>query len=89
MPAPVLAQAWRGSSQRALVEALKGAIVEPLDEELARSAGELLGRTGTSDVIDATVAVSAARRADIVITSDPDHLQRLADDLSTIRVLRV
>jgi predicted nucleic acid-binding protein len=45
-----------------------------------------MGRTGTDDPVDAIVAQSAARRGDIILTSDPDDLQRLADDLGTIRV---
>gem|GEM_PF-5497723 len=37
--------------------------------------------------MDATVAVSAAQRGDIVVTSDPDDMQLFADDLPAIRVL--
>lgn len=57
-----------------------------MDEVLARHAAELLGRTGTDDPVDAIVAQSAARRGDVVLTSDPVDLQRLADDLGSIRV---
>lgn len=52
-------------------------------------AGLTLARTGTADVIDASAAVSAARRADVILTSDPHDLQRLADDLRTVRVAGV
>ena len=57
-----------------------------MDEVLARRAGELLGRTGTDDPVDAIVAQSAARRGDVVLTSDPTDMQRLADDLGSFRV---
>ncbi len=87
VPAPVLTEVWRGSPQQHHVSRLlAGCSIEPLDERLARAAGELLGRTGTDDPVDAIVAQSAARRGDVVLTSDPDDLQRLADDLGTIRV---
>lgn len=87
VPTVVVAQAWRdGRRQARIASVLESADVEPLDETLARRAGELLGRTGTSDAVDAVVAQSAARRGDIVLTSDPDDLQVLADDLRTIHV---
>jgi len=57
-----------------------------VDELLARHAGELLGRTGTDDPVDAIVAQSAARRGNMVLTSDPEDMQRLADDLESILV---
>lgn len=86
VPSPALAEAWRGGNARWLNELLAASIVEPADERLARLAGELLARTATSNAIDAFVAVSAAQRGDIVVTSDPGDLQRLADDLADIRV---
>lgn len=52
--------------------------VEDLDEFFAKEAGALCGRSGTADVVDATVVVSAARRNDDVLTSDPADLARLA-----------
>ena len=90
IPAAVIVEAWRGGPRQArLSEVLGFGRIEDLDEALARRAGELLGRTGTSDAVDAIVACSAARRGDIVLTSDPDHLQRLADDLRTIKVIGI
>jgi predicted nucleic acid-binding protein len=86
VPATVVAKAWRGGRHRWLAELLNVAVVEPLTDELARRAGELLAGTGTSNTVDATVAVSAAQRGDIIVTSDPDDLQRFADDLPVVRV---
>ncbi len=61
--------------------------VEGLDEFLAKQAGVLCGRSGTADVVDATLIGSAARRNDDVLTSDPDdlaHLPVLSDGLGNI-----
>ena len=52
--------------------------IDSLDLALAQMAGELLGRTGTSDAVDAAVVVSAARRGDAILTTDPDDLRALA-----------
>jgi predicted nucleic acid-binding protein len=87
VPAAVVAEAWRGGHRRWLADLLDLAEVEPVTEELARRAGELLARTGTSNTVDAIVAVSAAQRGDIIVTSDPDDMQRFADDLPVVRVL--
>jgi predicted nucleic acid-binding protein len=77
IPAPVLSQVWRGARSARLAAFLKKATVEILDENLAKEAGELCGRAGTSDIVDAVVAVSAARRNDDIVTSDPHDLRRL------------
>lgn len=89
IPTAVLAEAWRGGRQDELVRLLEVCEIEPLDRELAERAGELLARTGHDDPVDAIVAASAARRGDIVVTSDADDLQLLADDLGTIRIFAV
>ncbi|MCP9488611.1 MAG: PIN domain-containing protein [Solirubrobacteraceae bacterium MAG38_C4-C5] len=87
VPTAVLTEVWRGGPrQHCLQRLLADCVIAPLDERLARHAGELMGRTGTDDPVDAIVAQSAARRGDVVLTSDPDDLQRLADELGTIRV---
>lgn len=86
VPAVALAQAWRGGRQARLARFLRGCEIEPLDEQLARGAGALLGRTESTDAVDAVVAQSAAQRGDTVVTSDPGDLQVLADELRTIRV---
>lgn len=86
VPTVVLTEAWRGGRQALIARLLRNCEIEPLDERLARRAGELLGRTGTDDPVDAIVAQSAARRGDVVLTSDPGDMQRLADDLGSIRV---
>ena len=82
VPAGVLAQAWRGGPQPQLSRLLSGCRVEVLDEPRARSAGAACALAKTSDVVDASVAVGAAVRDDLVITSDPDNIEHLAAALN-------
>lgn len=91
VPAVVLAQVWRGGmGQASLARMLAGCDVEPLDELDARRAGALLSVAGTSDIVDAMVAERAARRDDVVVTSDPDDLRHLAESArSSIRIVAV
>jgi predicted nucleic acid-binding protein len=51
--------------------------IVPLDETQAHEAG-LLGKTKTSDVVDAAVVTTALRQKATLLTSDPDDLERLA-----------
>jgi hypothetical protein len=80
VPAGVVGQAWRnGRLQVTLARFLRSEEVEivPLDEQLARSCGELCGAAGTSDIIDASVVILARERQDPIVTSDPSDLRRL------------
>ncbi|MGQ0574328.1 MAG: PIN domain-containing protein [Pseudonocardia sp.] len=81
IPAPVLAQVWRGGARQALLGRflrLPFVEVDLLSTHLWRAAGELCGDSGTSDVVDAAVVVCARERgAHAVVTSDPDDLRRL------------
>jgi predicted nucleic acid-binding protein len=77
VPAPVLAQVWRGNSAR-VARLLQGCIVENFDDAAARETGRLLGQSHTSDIVDGAVVVSALRRKDKIITSDPEDIERLA-----------
>ena len=78
VPVGALAQAWRGGSRQARL-ARAVADLEPASfDHLARTAGELCGKAGTADVIDASVALVAARSgATHLYTSDPDDLRLL------------
>ncbi len=79
VPAPVVAQAWRGGSRQALLaQLLRGCDVEALDDHLARAVGPLAAKARTTDVVTACVAEGALRRHDVVITSDPDDLRAIA-----------
>jgi hypothetical protein len=80
VPAGVVGQAWRdGRVQVTLARFLRSEEVEviPLDEELARSCGELCGASNTSDIVDASVVILARERRDVIVTSDPNDLRRL------------
>lgn len=86
----VVGQVWRGGARQAVVSRLLASVrVAALDEDLGRSAGELLARTATSDVIDAAL-VLLARDGDTILTSDPHDLVILAAaaraDLEIVRI---
>lgn len=81
VPAAILAQAWRGGPQASLARLLGGCYVEPLVEVAAREVGAALTHSGTSDVPDAVVVVSAVQRHDAVVASDRADLERLAQAL--------
>jgi predicted nucleic acid-binding protein len=91
IPAPVIAQAWRGAGSARTARLIKSAFVISLDDELARRVGELCGKSRTSDIVDATVAVVANRFGDDVLTGDAQDIVRLLEALgsrSRIRDLR-
>ena len=83
VPAGVLAQVWRGGSRRqaGLARMLRDCQVESLEEGMAKQVGVALQKAETSDVVDASVVVSAIGRGDTVVTSDPRDIQDLLDAL--------
>ena len=90
VPAVVVAEVWRGGPRSSRVARLLGACtVEPLDESVARTAGEALARVRGAGTIDAIVMASAATRADRVLTSDPDDFTKLAGHFPSVRVLGI
>lgn len=90
VPAPIIAQAWRGGARQArLARALNRAEQVPVDGKLAFRAGALLALSGTDDVLDALVALVAADRPGWeVLTSDPDDINHLLATLKVRRVIR-
>jgi hypothetical protein len=79
VPAPVLAQGWRGGARQALLaRLLRGCDTEALDDAQARAVGALAARASTADIVDATVVEGALRRRDLVLSSDPGDLQSIA-----------
>jgi predicted nucleic acid-binding protein len=87
VPAPVLAQAWRGGPQPLLSRFLHGCRIEPLTDGLARAAGSALAASRGHDIVDATVVASALSRDDPVVSSDPRDLRRLASALGRALVV--
>jgi hypothetical protein len=77
VPAPVVAQASRSPRQVQLRRFLSGCKVVPLGESDAHDAGRLLGVTKTADVVDATVVTVALRYNAVILTGDPDDMERL------------
>ena len=85
VPAGVVGQVWRDAARRVPLRALlAGATTEVpvLDQLLAEAVGVLCGRTGTSDVIDASVVLTARRERAVVVTSDVGDLLRLDPHLA-------
>jgi len=88
VPVVIMAEWWRGQSElRELIRRM--VTIEPMHEELAIAAGEALAEVKDVGVADAIVMASAARRGDVVYTSDFDDLQRLQSVFPTVRVLSV
>lgn len=90
IPAGVLAQVWRGRGPRqARLAALVNCgevTVQDLTRTRAKVVGELCGRSGTPDVVDASVVVAAWTNGRVVITSDPDDIRRLDARLTIVSV---
>jgi glycine/D-amino acid oxidase-like deaminating enzyme len=76
----VVAQVWRDRQGRQanLGRLLQAVKVQPVHDEDGREAGVLLGRAGTADPVNATVALLAGP-GDRIFTSDPDDLTKLVD----------
>jgi len=81
IPAGALAQSWRDGTRQANLASLVGdqrVRVEAMTEQVAKAAGTLCARTGTQDVIDASVVLCARRQEHgVVITGDPNDIRRL------------
>ncbi len=89
VPAGVVAQAWRGGPRQArLARLLADPLVEVpvLDDMTARAVGLVCGRTGTADVVDVQVALSARERSHAVVTSDRHDIFRIDPALTIIEI---
>jgi len=81
VPVVVLAQAWRGGPQHQVSRVLKACDILPDDQATGRAAGVACAASGTADVVDAIVIVTAVRHQAPVVTSDPGDLTRIADSI--------
>lgn len=79
VPSPVVVQVSRSPSQVQLRRLLHGCEVVSLTERQAHSAGRLLGRAGSADVVDAVVADTAVNLRADVVTGDRSDIRRLLD----------
>jgi hypothetical protein len=87
VPAGVVAQTWRNGARHArLVRLLAAPIAEvvALNDHAARAVGQLLGVSGTTDVVDAAVVWCARTRGMAVVTSDPDDLRRIDGSVQVV-----
>jgi predicted nucleic acid-binding protein len=88
VPAVVVSEWWRGRSEaREII--LRGLRIELVDTELAKAAGEALAVVRSASPVDALVMASAARRDDVVYTSDFEDLDRLRAHFRGVRVLGI
>lgn len=77
--AAVVGQVWRdGARQATLARLLAGVGVAALRPDDGRSAGELLARAKSADVVDGHVALLVAQ-GDQVLTTDPRDIRRLLE----------
>ena len=81
--AGVVAQVWRGGAHRQVPVAflLRRTHVVDLTDREARGVGKILGMTGTSDPVDAHVALIARTRGWPVLTSDAGDLRAIDNTL--------
>ena len=83
VPAPVVAQCWRGTARQAqLARLLAGCEIESLDDTRAKATGILAGRARTADIVDAAVMEGALRRDDLIVSSDEGDLAAIAAAVS-------
>jgi predicted nucleic acid-binding protein len=87
VPAAVVAEWWRGRSDWR-DQILASVSVEPLNDALAKRAGEALAGAPGVSAVDAIVMASAAQRGDVVYTSDFEDLHKLQAHFPSVRVLR-
>ena len=93
--ASTLAEVMRGGPKDArLHQVLRRITVIPIDKQVGRAAGELLGRTGLSGhrcALDALLAVVALEqpRPVVLLTSEPKDLARLTEEPGIRRAERV
>lgn len=77
VPANVVAQVSRSHRQVQLRRFLRGCEVVPFDEASAHRAGVLLAKSGTADIVDASVVELAATTSGEILTTDPRDIKRL------------
>lgn len=88
VPAVVITEWWRGRTD-ARETILGGLRIEPTIEPIAQLAGQALAAVPGASAVDAIVMASAARRGDIVYTSDIPDLDRLRTFFPGVKLLAV
>ena len=74
----VVTQVWRDPTGRQanLARLLRSVDIQAVDEQLGKTAGMLLGITGSTDAVDATL-VAVAATGDRIVTSDVRDIKAL------------
>jgi hypothetical protein len=83
----VVGQVWRDGSRQVRLARLLGSglvHVQALDQEEAQATGAVCNKSGTRDVVDASVALLARRHRAAVVTSHPDDLRRIDPSLDLV-----
>lgn len=71
--AGVVAQTWRsGHRQTNLARVLSGVDIAVIDDRTSRRIGELLGASGTEDLVDAHVALLVDPNGSVLTSDEPD-----------------
>lgn len=89
VPVVVLAQGWRGGPQALMSRLLASCDVRADDEVVGRAAGRACALSGTGDVVDAIVVVTALRYGAAIVTTDPKDLLQLSAALDAELTLTV
>lgn len=96
VPAIVLAELYRSPGHSALIDACLsreiGLLVRDTDRSLARLVGATLAaaRAGSELIVDAhAVAAAVEAGGGIVLTGDPDDLERLAAPYRNVRIVSI
>ena len=86
VPAPVAAQVVRDPQRQVrLMLTLRGCEIVAFEEDDVSPVGKLLARSGTSDVVDGFVALTAVKEGAAVVTSDLDDIGHLLGMLGADR----
>jgi hypothetical protein len=89
VPATALAQAIRNPARQARLSRLIRQVdtdLIPLSGPDATAVGLLLEETATADIADAHVVICARRAGELVVTSDPGDIGRIAPELRLVAV---
>ncbi len=94
LPRTVIAQVWRGSPRQSNVGRLISAgrkrggpvIIDELTDERAKEIGVTVGRVSHPDIVDVHVAVAAAERGHVVLTSDDADIAGVNPGLVLVHV---
>ena len=88
VPAGIVAQAWRGGARQVRIAKLlqlQVTSIVALDAKLALRVGARCASTGSTDVVDVSVALCASDRGHPVVTSDPGDIAAIDPALVLVR----